>query len=156
MSIDTLKQALEALTRIWEDGLENFPESAHDNAIDALRLAIEQAERLEKEPTKIFGPGLEEMLNSAGFYKAEKVEPVAWANINKHGDITHTSNKRTAWAKTPLYTAPPQRDPLTEEEFDKIENRVYCRTREKGKPLGVYVRELCRAIERKHGIGGGE
>ncbi|MGL4297364.1 MAG: hypothetical protein ACRCTG_16770 [Aestuariivirga sp.] len=37
-----------------------------------------------------------------------KVEqkPIAWANINKQGDITHTSNKKTAWAKTPLYTKP--------------------------------------------------
>ena len=36
----------------------------------ALRLSIEQAERLEKQPTKILG--IEEMLKNAGFYKVEK------------------------------------------------------------------------------------
>lgn len=36
----------------------------------AFRLSIEQAERLEKQPTKILG--IEEMLKNAGFYKAEK------------------------------------------------------------------------------------
>ncbi len=45
MSIEAMRQALEALTRIWEDGLENFPESAHDAAITAIRIAIEQAEK---------------------------------------------------------------------------------------------------------------
>ncbi len=42
-----MKQALEALTRIWEDGLENFPESGHDAAITALRTAIEAADKQE-------------------------------------------------------------------------------------------------------------
>ncbi len=45
MSIEAMKQALEALTRIWEDGLENFPESGHDAAITALRTAIAEAEK---------------------------------------------------------------------------------------------------------------
>ncbi len=47
MSITAMKQALEALTRIWEDGLENFPESGHDAAITALRTAIAEAEKQE-------------------------------------------------------------------------------------------------------------
>jgi len=47
MAIEAMKQALEALTRIWEDGLENFPESGHDAAITALRTAIEAAEKQE-------------------------------------------------------------------------------------------------------------
>jgi hypothetical protein len=47
VSITAMKQALEALTRIWEDGLENFPESGHDAAITALRTAIAEAEKQE-------------------------------------------------------------------------------------------------------------
>jgi hypothetical protein len=47
MTTEAMKQALEALTRIWEDGLENFPESGHDAAITALRTAIEQADEQE-------------------------------------------------------------------------------------------------------------
>ena len=53
-------------------------------AASALRTAIEQAEQEQNNQ-----------------------EPVAWASINKNGDITHTSNKRTGWARTPLYTTPP-------------------------------------------------
>jgi hypothetical protein len=41
--------------------------------------------------------------------KQPEQEPVAWANINKHGDITHTSNKQMRWARTALYTHPPRR-----------------------------------------------
>jgi hypothetical protein len=46
--------------------------------------------------------------------------PIAWANINKHGDITRTSNKRDAWAKTPLYAAQPAPVPLTDEQIDAL------------------------------------
>jgi len=71
----------------------------------------------------------------------EKQKPVAWANINKHGDITHTSNKRMPWANTPLYTAPPQRQPLTEEQLKPIadEYRIL---------FGGWVVDFARAIER--------
>jgi hypothetical protein len=68
MTIDAMKQALEALTRIWEDGLENFPESGHDAAITALRTAIEAAEK--QEPRHIVqsngrhSPLLTHMMNS--------------------------------------------------------------------------------------------
>lgn len=34
----------------------------------------------------------------------ELPKPTAWANINKHGDITHTANRRSSWARTALYT----------------------------------------------------
>jgi len=61
--IDAMKQALEALDAYsWEQV---------EAARAALCLAIEQAERLEKQPTKIFGPNLEQVLNSAGFYKRQ-------------------------------------------------------------------------------------
>ena len=116
MSIDAMKQALEALYNMVEDGDETDKQQAIA-AIAALRFAIEQAERQE---------------------------PVAWANINKHGDITHTSNKRMPWANTPLYTAPPQRQPLTDEEIKAVIR------------AGEYdsMEEFARAIERAHGIGG--
>jgi hypothetical protein len=47
--------------------------------------------------------------------------------------------------KRALYTAPPQRQPLAEEEVD-----VLSRTMVKGEKS---VNWLCRAIERAHGIG---
>jgi hypothetical protein len=88
MSIEAMKQALEALERavstcfdrrVHEDVMSR-PEHFINQTITALRTAIAEA---------------------------EKQEPVAWANINKHGDITHTNNKRMPWSKTPLYTTPP-------------------------------------------------
>ena len=122
MSLDAMKQALEALYNMVEDGDETDKRQAIA-AITALRFAIEQAERQE---------------------------PVAWANINKHGDITHTSNKRMPWANTPLYTAPPQRQPLTEEEIiEHFKARV-----DTGSLLSFA--DGVRFAERKHGIGGEE
>ena len=83
MSIESMKQALEALLEINElskgENAICLPAEI-DGAMDALRTAIAEA---------------------------ESVKPIAWANINKHGDITHTNNKRMPWSKTPLYTTPP-------------------------------------------------
>ena len=31
-------------------------------------------------------------------------KPTAWANINKQGDIAHTTNRSPSWARTALYT----------------------------------------------------
>ena len=33
-------------------------------------------------------------------------EPVAWVNINKHGDITRTVSRRDRWSTTPVYRKP--------------------------------------------------
>jgi len=144
MSLDAMKQALEALYNMVEDGDETDKRQAIA-AITALRLAIEQAERV-KRAEESFAAASEEMKGE----QAERQAPVAWANINKHGDITHTSNKRMPWANTPLYTAPPQRQPLPEEEIVQIVRD------ELGYSIGSDDVAFARAIERKHGIGGGE
>jgi len=88
MSITAMRQALEALEKAVSTCFDRYaheqvmsrPEHFINQTITALHTAIKQA---------------------------EKQEPVAWANINKHGDITHTNNKRMPWSKTPLYTTPP-------------------------------------------------
>lgn len=80
-------------------------------------------------------------------------EPVAWANINKQGDITHTSNKKMAWAKTPIYTHPqPAQQPLTEEQIKTAFLNVDLF--EEGDELLGYEVDITRAIEAMHGIGG--
>ena len=33
-------------------------------------------------------------------------EPVAWVNINKHGDITRTVRRRDSWSTTPVFVKP--------------------------------------------------
>jgi len=62
MSIDAMKQALAALDDVLQLSAE------HSEVRATLRAAIEQ-EPMMKQPTKIFGPNLEEILNLAGFYK---------------------------------------------------------------------------------------
>jgi len=129
MNIEVMKQALEALEMLakWEHPASNittksgriYPHHVAKNAAATLRLAIEQA---------------------------EKQEPVAWQWLD-----TGTFRKKLpkdaepgAWRA--LYTAPPQRQPLTEEEIVEI-----AWDWKSGGPI-----DFARAIERKHGIGGGE
>jgi hypothetical protein len=86
---EIMQQALEALTRIWEDGLENFPESGHDAAITALRAAIEQA---------------------------DEQEPVAWGLMDDHGEVydcvaPSEHAKYEGRYTVPLYTIPPAAQP---------------------------------------------
>ena len=78
----------------------------------------------------------------------EPEEPVAWQWL----DTAHFRKKIPADATPsdwrPLYTAPPQRKPLTEEEIDAIP----C-TDGPGSDWDALVR-FARAIEKAHGIGG--
>jgi hypothetical protein len=135
MSIEAMKQALEALERSVSTCFDRYaheqvmsrPKHFINQTITTLRAAIEQA---------------------------EKQEPVAWANINKHGDITHTNNKRMPWSKTPLYTAPPaaQRQPLTDEQIDAgVAAWFATETVVGGRP---FEKRMRAAIEAAHGITG--
>ena len=86
-----------------------------------------------------------------GLPKAEPVkqEPVEWhvENVYERGD------KYFAWigdGYVQIFTAPvsAKREwvELTDDEIDLIEQQVYCRTTQKGRPLGVYAVELVRAV----------
>jgi len=124
MSIDAMKQALAALN-------DYEPNEAHKVAT-ALRAAIEQAQ-----------------------------EPVAWMYHGIRHDDTPHERPSLIWkpdqmdvmsfekgAKaTPLYTAPPQRKPLTDEEIEVLAK----------KHNGIYYDcdiTFARAIEAAHGIKG--
>jgi len=48
---------------------------------------------------------------------------------------------------------PVAREPLTDEQFDVIEQKVWHRTVDKALPLSEYAKQLKCAIERSHGIG---
>lgn len=74
-------------------------------------------------------------------------EPVAWmlnGNIITHEptDAWTTPNK---WI--PLYTTPPQRKPLTDEDIAEFAERM-----EASDPTDSFWREFARAIEVAHGI----
>ena len=79
MSIEAMKLMVHELEYVLDCINKDKIPFDGDDFHEALRLgrqAIEQAERFDKQPTKILST--EEVLNSAGFYKAKKQEPVAW------------------------------------------------------------------------------
>ena len=41
-------------------------------------------------------------------------EPVAWVNINKHGDVTRTVRRRDNWCTTPVFVKPKTSIPAAE------------------------------------------
>jgi hypothetical protein len=65
-------------------------------------------------------------------------EPVAWARFSEKGNLLDLLSEPDD-GYTPLYTSPPQRKPLTDDEADELVNR-----------FARY--ELLRAVEQKHGI----
>ena len=91
-------------------------------------------------------------------------EPVAWnwvfdgkdygpAYYGKppDADITKQAEQRGRTVRL-LYTAPPQRKPLTEEEMDKL----FGYETERGAVPGHLAVAFVRIVERAHGIGGEE
>jgi hypothetical protein len=89
--------------------------------------------------------------------QAEKQEPVAWMYDWTTSEGEFIQNWTTSEAESlrdteptiitnvrPLYTTPPQRKPLTDEQIKAI--RVAC-----GDPLAIHI-EFARAIEAAHGI----
>jgi hypothetical protein len=137
-------------------------------------ITPEMMEALTAQPTKIFGPNLEQVLNSAGFYKAKKqestvkeslqVEPVAWKNaairlgeelssVGPDGYYDMNAEQWLTWAmdqqprgKNSL-AAPPQRQPLTDNSIAAIATEI-------NGSCHYDDIQLARAIERAHGIGG--
>jgi len=107
------QQALEAL--MWHD--ETVRTRGDDEAIEALRAALEQPEQPE--------PVAWQWLNTAHFRKKlpADAEPRAW---------------------NPLYTHPPRREPLSDEELDRLWRE----------PMSADWghREYARAVEAAHGI----
>ena len=115
------QQALEALENPWRAGADGVADS-----IEALRAALAQPEQ----------------------------EPVAWNWVldgKDYGpvyygkppdaDITKQAEQRGRTVRL-LYTAPPQRKPLTNEEIQDL-----------AKSMDESVKwPLCRAIEKAHGI----
>ena len=88
-SIEAMKQALEALnTCDWdydndENAYKTFDEGSVNKAAQALRQAIEQA---------------------------EKQEPIAWGYKDSHGDIVDCLSNKHKDYQVPLYTSPPRKE----------------------------------------------
>ena len=125
MSIEAMKQALEALESItWVNSFNdgdyltcNF--KSVETSITAIKEALAQP---EQEPVAIV-------------IEVNKVGAVA---LRMSADVT---------VGTRLYTTPPQRKPLTDEQIDEIGYKVY------GMKSST-DRQYARAIEAAHGIKG--
>jgi hypothetical protein len=135
MSIEAMRLALEAL--------EYLPEmQGVEEAITALRLAIEQAENIKHECVACEGSpqGDNNPCVVCGLAQP-KQEPVAWINWNAAtGERTISFVQESELASEPLYTSPPPRQPLTEDEIQRLWEQAG----------GWYA--MVRAIERHHGI----
>lgn len=73
-------------------------------------------------------------------------EPVAYIRVSKTGHVMACAKTGDFYSlphKTLLYTAPPQRKPLSDEEIERIYDRY-----------GGNMTNCARAIERAHGIKG--
>ena len=106
MSLDAMKQALEY---IRPGAIVPVTPETVKILVDALRLAIEQAERV-KRAEEAFAAASDEMKGE----QAERQEPVAWMTINAYGeedDIHYEDPKGglpEGWTYLPLYTHPPK------------------------------------------------
>jgi hypothetical protein len=136
-----------------------------------LRTAAQQAlEYLGAPSAKLWPAGTQyriiAALHAALAQQAEPVEPVAWIHTDPDKPRVRflewredEPGYRGRWVKTPLYLAPPQRKPLTEEEIDAAtaqeRDALLDHIYEYGTAAeGVLerIRKLCRATERAHGI----
>ena len=121
---------------------------------EAAQQALEALEwHLEKGAWGADIEGVTAALRERLAQQAEPVEPVAWYFEARHIDsawaaavtLKHPGPEGKYMRKvTPLYTAPPQRKPLTEDEVEHL-----LSTHERNYDMVNFA----RAIERSHGIG---
>jgi hypothetical protein len=152
MSIEVMKMALEALEAKGDAWVV-----LERKAKVALRQAIEQAEQQEgtvmaEYKFQTYAAYKKDGETKIGVVPEPEQEPVAWRwkeRINGDFDswvVTSSEPPPYAIEKQPLYTTPPPRKPLTDEEIAKIASTP-CAV------VGSYVHTFARAIEAAHGIG---
>jgi hypothetical protein len=167
MSIEAMKQALEALEFFGDEwGFTNKSTlPVRQNAITDLRQAIAEAEK-QVSYSGNGTAGRENMTAPTGFFfqmpEAEKhevsQEPVAW--MFQHEETGRTmcvDAQQVEWGFeksnprlkkiAPLYTTPPKREPLTDEECADLWDMQVIHINDK-----VSAKQFIRDIEAAHGI----
>jgi hypothetical protein len=139
-------QALKTLDALWQHGVWGDFRGVADN----LRAAMAEPATLDEvmEGQRALAQAYENGWNAA---KAEPVqEPVAWMHTDPDNPrvkfLVWRENEpayRGVWIKTPLYTSPPQRKPLTEDEIQELSQQHKFDSR---------MEKFVRIIERAHGI----
>ena len=114
----------------------SFDEDAVKEAIIAIKEALAQPEDKKCENCGEFGECCQDA--------QPEQEPVAWYDI-EHGEAETVWNKqRPPWEGRwkPLYTTPPQRKPLTDEQINEVLDSMKL----------LVPSRIARAIEAAHGI----
>ncbi len=171
---EALKRALDALGRVAGDDLQRWKKVADPGsiawhvlrAIATCRAALAQKDEQQKPKCKSDPRAPHGFLRDASHCEDRYVceceywepedeqEPVAWGDVKIRPDgkrycraIATTDQSNLGYA--PLYTAPPKRQPLTDEEIirimqDEINVNYNC--------WADHI-AFCRAVEQAHGIG---
>ena len=136
------------MTQDWDE-LEALRESLREHMAEIHRLRAALAECAMQRLTDV----QQEMENTHTSVDNEytPVKPVAW-RWPTHNGYAYSETHSAGEGGQPLYTAPPQRTPLTEDELVE----AYCCVNDKEWAIGgmTDARIFARAIERAHGIGG--
>jgi len=165
-----IEQALEAL-----EAMNPYPASKEDQrnkAITALRIALEQPEQ-EPVATVTSKTGAEISMSwwhepalpvGTKLYTAPQrrpeQEPVAWiqpktVDAYLRPDLGYETCSKSDYGAFPVYTAPPQRKPLTDEEIEVLAQKhlqAFAQFIGAGEVHYEGEIEFARAIEAAHGI----
>ena len=144
--IEILKQALDALYPISHNSTDDYRGCA-DKAISFLLKAIAELESQEQwGASAVMNPDyIAEQQKKTKQIRAmlESKEPVAWMCSAFDGEPCEQSHHDECENPIPLYTHPPQRKPLTDDQIYEM----YSEPRSDAEMLA-----FARAIEAAHGI----
>ena len=134
---EALKLALE-----W---FEKDGEPDHHPVVIAIREALTESEARRKEFSETTKRNMEHV---EWYLSTHAPEPVAWRYLTRYPTQnvwTYCgSEPKTKPEREPLYTIPPQRKPLTDEEIDDLWNEAV-----KYAPSEVRIKDFARSIEAK-------
>tara|TARA_R110000868_G_scaffold39383_1_gene137266 strand:- start:2879 stop:3343 length:465 start_codon:yes stop_codon:yes gene_type:complete len=149
--------SIEAHDRICQDLHQQIRSLIVEN--EKLRAALAEPACCCGEPS---APGIVHRTDGPCHMAEPVQEPVAWRTFDGEGGYDHRTYEdnedyAAEWAKRnprhvgwvePLYTAPPQRKPLTDEEIQQCFKEAGITIK------GQHWTNAVRNVERAHGIGG--
>ena len=136
---EAMKQALEALELVLET--DTKPKHEISKSITSLRQAIEQAEK--QEPVAWRYRSVSPFVGKDGTYKVSD----GWTLIRKP-EKRDAHSAMCGMEAEPLYTTPPQRKPLTDEQIWEMDAYKMALTDQETR----WLYRFARAIEAAHGI----
>lgn len=123
---------------------------AAQQALDALKVATTPCSE-DRQTVLKAQAALRAALADQSEQALEIVNPVAYGYRDARGNIRPLNNYETKMDRIPLYTHPPQHNPLTNAEIARVMQPF-----ESVEPEHPFWVDVARAIERAHGIGGKE